>query len=182
MSARSKLAWLGLALALPSVATIAQPPNEPTPDPVAPAPNEPTPDPVAPAPNEPTPDPVAPAPTPNEPTPDPVAPAPTPNEPTDPADPSPTSPPSEPPDSPPPSTLPDGHQPVIHVELTPNDGLMTGDVLTLTLRVTTPARDDVTIPRGQRFAPFEVLRRPTPRVEVRGDEATHVIELELLAL
>ncbi|MCB9534606.1 MAG: hypothetical protein H6698_09950 [Myxococcales bacterium] len=78
--------------------------------------------------------------------------------------------------------MPDGHQPVIHVELTPNDGLMTGDVLTLTLRVTTPARDDVTIPRGQRFAPFEVLRRPTPRVEVRGDEATHVIELELLAL
>ncbi|MCB9600368.1 MAG: hypothetical protein H6721_12055 [Sandaracinus sp.] len=166
----SKLARLGLvlALALPSVATIAQPPNEPAP--------------VAPAPNEPTPDPVAPAPTPNEPTPDPVAPAPTPNEPTEPSDVAPTSPPSEPPDSPPPSTLPDGHQPVIQVELTPNDGLMTGDVLTLTLRVTTPARDDVTIPRGQRFAPFEVLRRPTPRVEVRGDEATHVIEIELLAL
>ena len=150
------------------------PPNVPGPAPgQAPrAPNEPSP--VAPdpslAPNDPTLD------EPADPNADPVV---DPN-----ADPTadPTAPPSEPPGATPPATLPAGHEPVIHVELTPDSGMMTGDVLTLTLRVTTPARDEVTIPRGQGFAPFEVLRRPTPRVEVQGDRATHVIELELLAL
>lgn len=136
----------------------------------------------SPPPNERMVEPVVPSETPNEAMPNPAAGGEAPNEPgVDGANP-PTSPPSEPPDAPPPSTLPADRQPVIQVALSPEDGLMTGDVLTLTLRVTTPARDDVTIPRGQRFAPFEVLRRPTPRVEVQGDRATHVFALELLAL
>jgi hypothetical protein len=170
-------ASLVLALLTPLASQAQAPtPNDPSPAPQAPNDPSPTPTPAPEAPNEPSP--IAPDPSlpPNDPTP------------TDPNDPianptaDPTAPPSEPPDAPPPSTLPAGHEPVIHVELTPDSGLMTGDVLTLTLRVTTPARDEVTIPRGQSFAPFEVLHRPTPRVEVQGDRATHVIELELLAL
>ncbi len=167
--------------------THAQPP-EPTPTPAVPTPAVPTPAVPTPeggeppTPNEGALEPAVPSATPNEATPDPAAAAQAPNEPGVGGANPPTSPPSEPPDAPPPSTLPGDRQPVIQVALSPEDGLMTGDVLTLTLRVTTPARDDVTIPRGQRFAPFEVLRRPTPRVEVQGDRATHVFELELLAL
>lgn len=170
-------ASLLLALLTPLVSRAQAPaPNEPSPAPQAPNEPSPAPTPAPEAPNDPSP--IAPDPSlpPNDPTP---------TDPNDPnADPTadPPAPPSEPPDAPPPSTLPAGHEPVIHVELTPDSGLMTGDVLTLTLRVTTPARDEVTIPRGQSFAPFEVLHRPTPRVEVQGDRATHVIELELLAL
>ncbi|MCU0677704.1 MAG: hypothetical protein MUE69_33595 [Myxococcota bacterium] len=169
-----------LALLTPLASRAQAPtPNEPSPAPQAPNDPSPTPTPTPEPPNEPSP--IAPDPSlpPNDPT------LVDPSDPTDPnADPTadPTAPPSEPPDAPPPSTLPAGQEPVIHVELTPDSGLMTGDVLTLTLRVTTPARDEVTIPRGQSFAPFEVLHRPTPRVEVQGDRATHVIELELLAL
>lgn len=172
-SASTVVASLVFALLAPIASRAQAPaPNDPSPAPQAPNDPSPTPTPAPEAPNEPSP--IAPDPSlpPNDPTPA------DPNDPT--ADP--TAPPSEPPDAPPPSTLPAGHEPVIHVELTPDSGLMTGDVLTLTLRVTTPARDEVTIPRGQSFAPFEVLHRPTPRVEVQGDRATHVIELELLAL
>ncbi|MBO6936873.1 MAG: hypothetical protein JJ863_18020 [Deltaproteobacteria bacterium] len=66
--------------------------------------------------------------------------------------------------------------------MTPESGLMTGDVLTLELRVDALAGDDIAVPQDQEFGIFEVLDRGrSSRVE-NGDRTTHVFELELLAL
>jgi len=53
--------------------------------------------------------------------------------------------------------LPADHQPRLTTTLTPTEGLITGDALTLEIRAEVPAEDDVAVPE-QSFAPFDILR------------------------
>ncbi len=194
---RAALVALCLSLAWPAAA---QPVPQPVPQPVAPAPapqadpdpdtvtdsigRAPTPDPdtATPDPDTATPDPDTATPDPDTATPDPAAPIPDPDaDPDADADLDPGTDLEPEPESEDPE-LPAEHQPRLELRVSPESGLMTGDVLTLELRVDALAGDDIAVPQDQEFGIFEVLDRGrSSRVE-NGDRTTHVFELELLAL
>jgi hypothetical protein len=68
----------------------------------------------------------------------------------------------------------------VRVAVSPTEGLMTGDAVTLDITVVARSGDDVAVPK-QSFLPFEV-RAKNARTEDAGDgRARHVFELELLA-
>jgi hypothetical protein len=84
--------------------------------------------------------------------------------------------------APPPPTrrLPRELEPVVEATLAPRQGLVTGDVVTLKLRVVTKAGVDVAVPE-QSFAPFELVARKA-KTETVGGEQRYDFELSLLAL
>jgi len=77
-------------------------------------------------------------------------------------------------------TLPAALVPRVDATLTPRTGLMTGDVLTLTIKVTGKAGIDVAVPE-QSFAPFELINR---KATSQTNDSTQQLnfQLELLAL
>ena len=78
-------------------------------------------------------------------------------------------------------TLPEDARPRLSLEVSPREGLLTGDVVRLTIRADARKDDDLAVPREQDFAPFDVLDRQA-HVEEGRDRAVHVFELDLLAL
>jgi hypothetical protein len=76
--------------------------------------------------------------------------------------------------------LPRELEPQIEATLSPREGLVTGDVVTLTLRVTTKPGVDVAVPE-QSFAPLELIDRKA-KSETAGQTQRHEFELTLLAL
>jgi hypothetical protein len=77
-------------------------------------------------------------------------------------------------------TLPPELAPEIEATLTPQKGLVTGDSVTLKLRVTTKPGVDVAVPE-QSFAPLELIDRKA-KSELVGQAQRHEFELTLLAL
>lgn len=76
--------------------------------------------------------------------------------------------------------LPEGHVPVVVLELAPLDDVMTGDVVTATITVTLPEGDDVAVPH-QTLGDLETHdQRHTDRPE--GDRHVFVFELDFLML
>ncbi|HEX6241271.1 MAG TPA: hypothetical protein VFZ61_10275 [Polyangiales bacterium] len=77
-------------------------------------------------------------------------------------------------------SLPKELTPRVELSLTPNKGLMTGDVITLKLKVSAKPGVDVAVPE-QSFAPFELIARKASEKELAGVRE-HEFELSLLAL
>jgi hypothetical protein len=77
--------------------------------------------------------------------------------------------------------LPEAHRPRLQAELTPREGVVTGELLHLTLRANALEGDDVTVPQ-QSFAPLEAHARRVRTEPARDGRRTHVFELDLLAL
>ena len=78
-------------------------------------------------------------------------------------------------------TLAPAHRPTLTVTVDPRDGVMTGDVVTLTIVADALSADDLSVPQEQELAPFEILDARA-RVEEGGERARHVFTIELLAL
>jgi hypothetical protein len=76
--------------------------------------------------------------------------------------------------------LPPELRPEIEATLTPQKGLVTGDAVTLKLRITTKPGVDVAVPE-QSFAPLELIDRKA-KSETVGQSQRHEFELTLLAL
>jgi hypothetical protein len=76
--------------------------------------------------------------------------------------------------------LPEGHVPTITVRLTPESGLMTGDVVHYELTVEVPEGDDVNLPR-QSYAPLELVGQDHAESTASG-RRRFVYTLDLLAL
>lgn len=76
--------------------------------------------------------------------------------------------------------LPDGHVPTLTVRLTPDSGLMTGDVVHYELTVEVPDGDDVNLPR-QSYAPLELVGQDHTESAANG-RRRFVYTLDLLAL
>jgi len=156
-----RAAALAVAWLLMAWGAAAQPP--PVPQPVAPAPDSDS-------------EPLEPSAEPLEPSAEPLEPSAAAEDPLEPASDLEPEPETEDPE------LPAEHRPNLELRLSPESGLMTGDVLTLELRVDALAGDDVAVPRDQDFGIFEVLDRGRSSREEQGDRVTHVFQLELLAL
>ena len=77
--------------------------------------------------------------------------------------------------------LPEANRPRLAVEVAPREGIVTGDLFTLTIRADALKADDIAVPREQDFSPFDVLDRRA-RVEEGNERAVHFFELDLLAL
>jgi hypothetical protein len=77
--------------------------------------------------------------------------------------------------------LPAAHQPRLRLEVTPREGLMTGDLVHVSLRADALVGDDVTVPQ-QSFAPFEAHAKRARVEPARDGRQTYVFELDLLAL
>jgi hypothetical protein len=77
-------------------------------------------------------------------------------------------------------SLPKELEPRIQVSVSPQKGLMTGDVITLKLSVRSKPGVDVAVPE-QSFAPFELLDRKASTKTDKGEQQ-HEFELSLLAL
>jgi hypothetical protein len=73
------------------------------------------------------------------------------------------------------------HRPRLTAALTPREGVVTGELLHLTLRADALEGDDVTVPQ-QSFAPLEAHARRVRTEPARNGRRTHVFELDLLAL
>jgi hypothetical protein len=77
--------------------------------------------------------------------------------------------------------LPEAHRPRLQAALTPREGVVTGELLHLTLRADALEGDDVTVPQ-QSFAPLEAHARRVRTEPARDGRRAHVFELDLLAL
>ncbi|NOY92293.1 MAG: hypothetical protein GXP55_13950 [Deltaproteobacteria bacterium] len=77
--------------------------------------------------------------------------------------------------------LPAEHRPRLTTTLTPTDGLVTGDALTLEIRADVPLEDDVAVPE-QSFAPFEILEKHRRVEQGTGGRHTFVFQLRLIVL
>jgi hypothetical protein len=80
-----------------------------------------------------------------------------------------------------PAPLPAEHQPRLSLELEPKSGVVTGDVVRLTLRADAVQGDDVTVPE-QSFAPFEVKQKRARVEPAKDGRQQFVFEIELLAI
>ncbi len=77
--------------------------------------------------------------------------------------------------------LPVAHRPRVLLTVTPHDGLMTGDLVHVSIRADALLGDDVTVPQ-QSFAPFEAHSKRARVEPARDGRQTYVFEIELLAL
>ncbi len=78
------------------------------------------------------------------------------------------------------ASLPEGHAPTLSVRVTPDSGVMTGDVIHYELSVEVPEGDDVNLPR-QSYAPLELVDQAHTE-SVAGGRRRFVFTLDLLAL
>jgi hypothetical protein len=77
--------------------------------------------------------------------------------------------------------LPAEHRPRLSLDLEPKSGVVTGDVVRLTLRADALQGDDVTVPE-QSFAPFEVKQKRARVEPAKDGRQQFVFEIELLAI
>lgn len=78
--------------------------------------------------------------------------------------------------------LPASARPNITVTRAPTGDVAFGDRITVTLTVTARTGDEVSVPKDQSFAPFELLRTRMAPPAPAGDKTKQVFVLELLAL
>jgi hypothetical protein len=77
--------------------------------------------------------------------------------------------------------LPAAHQPRLRVAVTPREGVMTGDLVHVSIRAGALLGDDVTVPQ-QSFAPFEAHAKRARVEPARDGRQTYVFDIDLLAL
>jgi hypothetical protein len=84
-------------------------------------------------------------------------------------------------EAPPPApTLPEGHEPKLQVNVDPQAGVHTGELVHLTITADAALGDDVTI-ADQSFAPFEVHQKGLRVEPPQGDRQHFVFDLQLIA-
>jgi hypothetical protein len=76
--------------------------------------------------------------------------------------------------------LPEADLPDVAIAVSPTEGLVTGDVVTVTITATARAGHDVAVPK-QSFLPLEVRRKAAHDEPADDGRVTHRFELELLA-
>ena len=77
--------------------------------------------------------------------------------------------------------LPEANRPRLRLEVTPRDGVMTGDLVHVSLRADALLGDDVTVPQ-QSFTPFEAHAKRARVEPSRDGRQVYVFEIDLLAL
>lgn len=77
--------------------------------------------------------------------------------------------------------LPEANRPRLRVEVTPREGVMTGDLVHVAIRADALLGDDVTVPQ-QTFAPFEAHAKRARVEPSRDGRQTYVFDIDLLAL
>lgn len=77
--------------------------------------------------------------------------------------------------------LPEGHEPVFELTLSPDHDVMTGDIVTATITVTIPEDDDVAVPR-QEFGTLELHDQRHTDHPADDAHRTFVFELDFLML
>ncbi|MCA9603701.1 MAG: hypothetical protein KC417_16835 [Myxococcales bacterium] len=77
--------------------------------------------------------------------------------------------------------LPAEKRPTVTASVEPAKGIHVGDAITLKLHVKARKGDDVQLPKGQSFAPFELLQADVKPAPPKGDSIEQTFELKLMA-